>query len=291
MTYMIYSSQVTTESSFVCDSKVYKHIDGVALDSPFGLTLAIVFPCHCEKIRLNECTLQFKPAVQRRIVDNIFVMFKSKEYLKFFVNYMYSKHKLIKFNFKNEELDVKITHKNKGFVSSTFCKITFAGVLNNNVSFIFETYKAALVHRCLFRSFKICVSMENLRCATAETYFHYCSNCPVNIIDQWTKRFQMDSMSLNLLYQQYLKRNCSLFLHFYEFENRFVQASVSKTLPKCYIKVIFQTKKQLTNLFKFKESIPFYLRSFIIKNFNVVIAILLAMAKLKVIIELKLVNI
>ena len=37
--------------------------------------------------------------------------------------------------------------------------------------------------------------------------------------------------------------------------------SVSKSLPQFNIKVIFQSKNQLSSFFKFKDSIPLYLRS------------------------------
>ena len=105
----------TTESSFIFDNKLYKQIDGVAMGSPLGPTLATAFLCHFEKNWLNECPSQFKPVVYKRYVDDIFVLFKSKEHLKLFVNYMNSKHRNIKFTFETEDsnnfsfLDVKIT--------------------------------------------------------------------------------------------------------------------------------------------------------------------------------------
>ena len=40
----------TTESSFIFDNKLYKQIDGVAMSSPLGPTLANGFLCHYEKI-------------------------------------------------------------------------------------------------------------------------------------------------------------------------------------------------------------------------------------------------
>ena len=64
------------------------------MGSPLGPTLSNVFLCHYEKLWLNECLSQFKPVVYRRYVDDIFVLFKSKEDLKIFVNYMNSKHKI-----------------------------------------------------------------------------------------------------------------------------------------------------------------------------------------------------
>ena len=158
----------TTESSSIFDNKLYKQTDGVAMGSPLDPTLANAFLCHYEKIWLNECPSQFKPVVYRRYVDDIFVLFKSKEHLKLFVNYMNSKHKNIKFTFETEDsnnfsfLDVKITRKNKRFVISIFRKATFSGVYTNYDSFILDTYKIGLAHPLLFRFFKICSSVENL---------------------------------------------------------------------------------------------------------------------------------
>ena len=43
--------------------------------------------------------------------------------------------------------------------------------------------------------------------------------------------------------------------------------SVSKSLPQFNIKVIFQSKIQLCSFFKFKDSIPLYLRSHLIYKF------------------------
>ena len=44
--------------------------------------------------------------------------------------------------------------------------------------------------------------------------------------------------------------------------------SVSKSLPKCNIKVIFQSKNRLSSCFKFKDSILIYLRSHHIYKFQ-----------------------
>ena len=78
------------------EKKSKKEFDNIC---PVGTT----FLCHYEKICLNECPSQFKPAVYRRYLDDIFVLFTSKEYLKLFVNYMKSKHKNVKFTFGTED--------------------------------------------------------------------------------------------------------------------------------------------------------------------------------------------
>ena len=63
------------------------------MGSPLGPTLANPFLCHYEKNWLNKCPSQFEPVVYKRYVDDIFVLFKSKEHLKRFANYMNSKYR------------------------------------------------------------------------------------------------------------------------------------------------------------------------------------------------------
>ena len=141
-----------TQSSFIFDNKLYKQIDGAAMGSPLGRTLANAFLCHYQKIWLNECSSQFEPVLYRRYVDHILVLFKSTEHLKLFVNYMNSKHRNIKFTFETEGsnnfsfFDVKINQKNKRFVNSIFCKATVSGAFSNYNSFVFDTYKIGLVY-------------------------------------------------------------------------------------------------------------------------------------------------
>ena len=80
----------------------YSQIDGVAMGSPWGPTLANVFLCHHEKKCLNDCPNNFKPLFYKRYVDDILVLFKKSEHVQFFVNYMNSKHKSIPFSYETE---------------------------------------------------------------------------------------------------------------------------------------------------------------------------------------------
>ena len=150
----------TTKSFFIFDNKFYKQIDGAAIGSPLGPTLANAFLCHCEETLLNECSSQFKLVVYRRYVDDIFVLFKSKEHLKLFVNYMNSKHKNIKFTFETADsknfsfLYVKTTRKNSPFVTSIFQKATFSEVFTNYdrfIFFIFSPHASVPIFQNLFQ--------------------------------------------------------------------------------------------------------------------------------------------
>ena len=85
------------ESFFTFDNEYYSQLDGVAMGSPLGPTLANVFLCHFEKQWLSDCPQDFCPNICRRYVDDISVTFNTYEQLKKFVEYMNTKHPNIKF--------------------------------------------------------------------------------------------------------------------------------------------------------------------------------------------------
>ena len=77
----VYKLLVTSESSFIFDSLLYEQVDGKAMGSPFGSTFANSFLCHYEKEWSDNCPIQFKPLIYIRYVDDIFILFSSKEHL------------------------------------------------------------------------------------------------------------------------------------------------------------------------------------------------------------------
>ena len=80
------------ESFFTFDGEYYIQIDGVAMGSPLGLTLANAFLCHFEKKWLSECPVEFLPNVHKRYADDSFVTFNSYTLLLKFVDYMNQQH-------------------------------------------------------------------------------------------------------------------------------------------------------------------------------------------------------
>ena len=68
--------------------------------------------------------------VYKRYVDNIFVLFSSKEHLQLFVDYMNKQHGCLKFRSEAENnnslsfLDIKVTHHNQQFKTSVYRKPT-----------------------------------------------------------------------------------------------------------------------------------------------------------------------
>ena len=70
-------SLATKESYFVFNGHLYKQVDGVAVGSPLGPTLANTFLVHFEKNWLQNCPSDFKPHDYRQYVNDIFVLFMS----------------------------------------------------------------------------------------------------------------------------------------------------------------------------------------------------------------------
>ena len=140
-------SAAAKELFFIFDNSLYRQIDGVAMGSPLRPTLPNAFLCHYEKEWLDSCPVEFKPKLYKRYVDDIFVMFQSRDHAKKFVDYMNTKHPNIRFTFEIKYQnsfsfsDIKIIRntEKKSFETSVYRKSTFSGVFTNFKSFICMT--------------------------------------------------------------------------------------------------------------------------------------------------------
>ena len=89
------------------------------MGSSLCLTFADAFLCHYEKEWLYDCPIHFKPVIYKTYVDDIFVLFSSKEHLQLFLDYMNKQQKCLKFTSEAEYdnsfsfLDIKITPHNQ----------------------------------------------------------------------------------------------------------------------------------------------------------------------------------
>ena len=90
-------SLATKESYFIFDEILNKQINVVAMVSPLEATLANAFLCFYEKKWLEQCPDKFKPVYYRRYVDDIFVLFKSRDHLIKFRDYLNKCHPNMKF--------------------------------------------------------------------------------------------------------------------------------------------------------------------------------------------------
>ena len=90
------------ESVFFFNECLFKQVDGVAMGSPLGPTLANAFLCFYEKLWLSDCPPAFKPLFYRRYVDDCFLLFKDQSHVGRFLEYLNLKHPNIKFTVETE---------------------------------------------------------------------------------------------------------------------------------------------------------------------------------------------
>ena len=80
----------------------YQQVDGVAMGSPLGSSLANTFLAHFQEIWFNDFPDGFKSVYYKIYVDDIFVLFWFPDQLEKFNEYLNTKHVNIKFNNKKE---------------------------------------------------------------------------------------------------------------------------------------------------------------------------------------------
>ena len=128
-------SLATKDSYFVFNNVLYKQIDGVAMGSPSGPSLANAFLTHHEQDWLDSSPLEYRPLYYRRYVDDIFVLFKPPDhYLKRFQSYLNFCHVSMSFTIETEQknkisfLDVNVIREQGEFITSVYRKPTSSGV-------------------------------------------------------------------------------------------------------------------------------------------------------------------
>ena len=153
--------EYATSSLFIYRDKVYKQVDGVAMGSPLGPTLANLFMAHLEKEWMKE---KFSPKLYFRYVDDIFCLFdSSSDDYKDFHNFLNTRHSNLKFTIEQNTssipfLDVNVEKSGDNFMTSVFRKKTTTNLLLNFQAYAPFIYKKALVNCFVKRAFKICSS-------------------------------------------------------------------------------------------------------------------------------------
>ena len=152
----------TKDCYFTFNDTIYRQLDGVAMGSPLGPTLANIFMCHNEKHWLANCPIHFKPIIYRRYVDDTFLIFRRPQDADLFLDYLNSQHPNIKFTAdkeKNKELhflDINITRLDNTFKTNTYRKPTYTGLYTLFTSFIPHNIKTHIFTNLLFRAFTFC---------------------------------------------------------------------------------------------------------------------------------------
>ena len=79
-------------------------MDGVAMGSPLGPSMANLFMCALEKF-LDDCPSQCKPIIYRRFADDIFCLFTNEEHVNLFLDLIKS-HNYCKLSIRRDRDEI-----------------------------------------------------------------------------------------------------------------------------------------------------------------------------------------
>ena len=251
-------SLATKESYFIFNELLYKQIDGVAMGSPLGPTLANAILCFYEKKWLEQCPEEFKPVYYRRYVDDIFVLFRSQEHLIKFRDYFNKCHPNRNFTF----LDVEVSHDGNTFVTSVYRKHTFSGVCTHFDSFLPSTYKIGMIYTLVFRYFRICSDWNKFHKEIIFLKDIFLKNgYPTSFIDKCFETF-LDQLFIKKPHVLTVeKKTLTLVLPF--LRNLSLQTKtklqnvLKRVLGYCKIQIAFKSQRNLSNIFRFKDRLPY----------------------------------
>ena len=246
-------------------------------------------------------TNDFKPVFYRFYVDDIFALFFSPDHADKFKEYMSSKHPNKKFSIEKERdgcltfLDVNIFRENEKFAINVYRKKTFSGVYTNFKSFIPETYKIGLIKSFLFWCFKLFSDFIKFhhKIDILESIL-YKNSYPPDLFDKCIKEFLDKILAPKPVVSTVPKKDLVIALPYLGKLSLQICTKINRMMKNkllhCNIRIAFQTKCKISNLFTFKDKIPSFLHSGIVYNFSVVAAMLPIMAKLSVILRSECLN-
>ena len=146
----------TKESYFIFNGLLYKQINGVAMGSPLRTSLADAFLSYHERNWLNNWPQGFTPVFYRRYIDDIFILFKSTDNLKYFQDFLNSCHINKSFSMETKEenklsfLFVEVIREQSKFTTTIYRQPTFSGVYSNFESFLPSVYKLGIVYTLIY---------------------------------------------------------------------------------------------------------------------------------------------
>ena len=257
----------TKSSCFLFNGTYYCQIDGVAMGSPLGPTLANLFLAYHEEKWLNDCPIQFKPKFYRRFVDDVFLLFDNRDQVKKFLRYMNSRHRNIRFTYEEEQngvlafLDINITRSADGFTTSVYRKKTFSGVYLNFGSFLPVEYKKGLIATLLHRTLTIFSDYGKFHDEVSKLKVIWQKNgFPLFFIDKCVKKFLDKLFVKKVSTESQTKKEVIFPLMFLGKVTLQVKKKLQSTFkelcPGMKLKIILSSPNRLRSAFVFKDKLP-----------------------------------
>ena len=152
-----------TSGMFLYNDKLYRQVDGVAMGSPLGPSLANFFLGHLEKYKFFNNT-DINPKLYVRYVDDIFAVFDKNVSFQLFLDHINQQHPNIKFTVEKSInnvlpfLNTKITLVGDHFESCIYRKDTNTNVLLNACAVCPQSWKKGILFGALNRAKIVCNS-------------------------------------------------------------------------------------------------------------------------------------
>ena len=149
----------TSSVEFSFNNILHRQIDGVAMGSPLGPSLANIFVGYYEALLFKRVN---KPLMYYRYVDDTFTVFIDEDECNEFFSHLNSLHASLRFTFEKEcnrtlpFLDVLVEKNDHIFVTSIYRKPTFTGQYIRWNSFCPKKRKTNLISTLVHRALVIC---------------------------------------------------------------------------------------------------------------------------------------
>ena len=166
------------------------------MGSPLGPSLANAFLSNHDKSWLSNCPQGFKSGFYRRYVNDIFILFKSNDLLKYPQDFLNFGHINMSFSMETEKenkwsfLDVEIILEQYKFTTTIYQKPSFSSLYRSFESFLPSLYKFGIVNTLVYICFLICSNWTQFH-----TKFSFLKGIfqkngyPENFIDKCFKKF------------------------------------------------------------------------------------------------------
>ena len=209
---------------------------------------------------LNSSQQGFKLVFYWRYVDNIFILFKSNDHVKYFQEFLNSCHISMSFSMETERqskfsfLDIEVICE-QGKFSTTICrKPTFSGVDSNFGSFLPSVYKFCMVYTLVYKCFHICLDWKKFHAELTFLKKIFRKNgypfkkllesshlVKVKVPKVETKRLLLVLPCLGIRSLQTRTK---------------IQQAIKGVLNCCKLEIAFICQTKLSNSFLFKDPIP-----------------------------------
>ena len=245
---------------------------------PLGPTFANLFLCFHEKKWLEECPSEFKPIIYRRYIDDTFLLFKTQENAKKFLDYLNTKHRNIKFTCEFEEnnhisfLDVNLERRDDKIYTSVFRKSTFSGQGMSFFSECSERFKLNSIKTLVHRAYEISSSYVLMHSEFSFLKKFFGENgLPTYLIDNAIKRLLDSKFDKKPEVSGCPKKKVFLSLPYFGQQSISMAKELSRSLSKFYPHISFQmiqvNSNRIGSLFKYKDKLPKNLTSQVVYKF------------------------